>query len=143
MKIFWVWRDDKIKEIEIESDDSVLEEEEESGQIALDIVETPEKIIIIAPIAGVELNEIDLILNKNVLTIKWERLEPTVLLDKYNTIRNSECFWWRFVRNIILPENLDFDMIKAVMENNLLQVSIPKLYLSSQNIKINRVGESF
>jgi len=34
-------------------------------------------------------------------------------------------------------------MIKAVMENNLLQVSIPKLYLSSQNIKINRVGESF
>jgi len=143
MKIFWVWRDDKVKEIEIESDDSALEEEEESGQIALDIVETPEKIIIIAPIAGVELNEIDLILNKNVLTIKWERLEPTVLLDKYNTIRNSECFWWRFVRNIILPENLDFDMIKAVMENNLLQVSIPKLYLSSQNIKINRVGENF
>ena len=143
MKIFWVWRDDKVKEIEIESDDSALEEEEESGQIALDIVETPEKIIIIAPIAGVELNEIDLILNKNVLTIKWERLEPNVLLDKYNTIRNSECFWWRFVRNIILPENLDFDMIKAVMENNLLQVSIPKLYLSSQNIKINRVGENF
>jgi HSP20 family molecular chaperone IbpA len=56
-----------------------------------------------------------------------------------NTIRNSECYWGRFVRNIILPENLDFEMIKAVMENNLLKVTFPKLHISSQNIKINRI----
>jgi len=143
MNIFWVWKKDEIKKIEIESDNSVLEEEFDSGQIALDIVETPEKIVIIAPIAWVELDEIDLMLNKGVLTIKWERTKPSMYSNEDNIVRNLECYWWRFVRNIILPENLDFDMVKAVMENNLLQVSIPKLNISSQNIKINRVWENF
>ena len=142
MKIFWVWRKD-IKDIEMENDDSILEEESNSWQIALDIIETPNSIIIIAPIAGIELEEIDLILNKSVLTIKWERIKPHEYSLEENILRNSECYWGRFVRNIILPENLDFDMIKAVMENNLLKVTFPKLHISSQNIKINRIGENF
>lgn len=142
MKIFWVWNED-IKKIDIESDDTVLEEEVESGQIALDIIETPEKIIIYAPIAGVELENIDLTLNKSVLTIKWERVSPKEYDDPDNILRNSECYWGRFVRNIILPENLDFDMIKATMENNLLKITFPKLHISKQNIKINRIGEEF
>ena len=142
MKIFWVW-DDNIKKIEIESDDSILEEESETGQIALDILETSDMIIIYAPIAGVELENIDLTLNKSVLTIKWERISPSEYYDEENILRNSECYWWRFVRNIILPENLDFEMIKATMENNLLKITFPKLYISKQNIKINRIGEEF
>ena len=142
MKIFWVW-DDNIKKIEIESDDSILEEESETGQIALDILETSDMIIIYAPIAGVELEDIDLTLNKSVLTIKWERISPSEYYDEENILRNSECYWWRFVRNIILPENLDFEMIKATMENNLLKITFPKLYISKQNIKINRIGEEF
>lgn len=142
MKIFWVW-DDNIKKIEIESDDSILEEESETGQIALDILETSDMIIIYAPIAGIELENIDLTLNKSVLTIKWERISPSEYYDEENILRNSECYWWRFVRNIILPENLDFEMIKATMENNLLKITFPKLYISKQNIKINRIGEEF
>ena len=142
MKIFWVG-DDNIKKIDIETDDSVLEEELDSGQIALDIIETPEKIIIYAPIAWIELEDIDLTLNKSVLTIKWERIAPKKYNDEQNILRNSECYWGRFVRNIILPENLDFDMIKATMENNLLKISFPKLHVSKQNIKINRIGENF
>jgi len=34
-------------------------------------------------------------------------------------------------------------MIKATMENNLLKITFPKLYISKQNIKINRIGEEF
>lgn len=142
MKIFWVW-DDNIKKINIETDNSVLEEETDSGQIALDILETLDMIIIYAPIAGVELENIDLTLNTSVLTIKWERIKPSEYLLEENLLKNSECYWGRFVRNIILPENLDFEMIKATMENNLLKISFPKLNFSSQNIKINRIGEEF
>jgi len=133
MKIFWVGNDD-IKKIEIESDNSILEEEVDSGQIALDIIETSDMIIIYAPIAWIELEDIDLTLNKSVLTIKWERVEPIEYRDEDNILRNSECYWGRFVRNIILPENLDFDMIKATMENNLLKITFPKIYVSKQNI---------
>ena len=138
MKIFWVGNDD-IKKIEIESDNSVLEEEVESGQIALDIIDTSDMIIIYAPIAWIELEDIDLTLNKSVLTIKWERVEPIEYRDEDNILRNSECYWWRFVRNIILPENLDFDSIKANLENNLLIVTIQKLQFKSKSIKIDRM----
>jgi len=142
MKIFWVGNDD-IKKIDIETDDSILEEEVESGQIALDIIETSNEIIIYAPIAWIELEDIDLTLNKSVLTIKWERIAPDDYDNEDNILRNSECYWGRFVRNIILPENLDFEMIKATMENNLLKITFPKLYISKQNIKINRIGDNF
>lgn len=142
MKIFWVWQKD-VKILDKDIDDSVFESEEEEWQIALDIIETPKKIKIYAPIAWIELEEIDLTLSKWVLTIKWEREKPSAYYDEENTVRNLECYWGKFTRNIILPENLDFDLVKAVMENNLLKISIPKLHVSAQNIKINRIGDNF
>jgi HSP20 family molecular chaperone IbpA len=54
-------------------------------------------------------------------------------------VRNSECFWGKFVRNIILPENLALNKIKAYMQNNLLVISIPKLKFDTKAIKINKV----
>ncbi|MDR1988429.1 MAG: Hsp20 family protein [Candidatus Peribacteria bacterium] len=38
----------------------------------------------------------------------------------------------------MLPENLDFESIKASLENNLLLVTIPKLKFSNQSIKIEK-----
>lgn len=112
--------------------------ENEVWQVALDILETPYEIIILAPIAGIELEDIDLTVNKSVLTIKWFRPKPEIYSDEI-IVRNQECFWWKFLRNVILPENLDFDSIKANLENNLLIITIQKLKFSSHSIKIDRV----
>lgn len=113
--------------------------DENIGQIALDILETNDAIIIVAPIGGISLDDIDLSLNGSVLTIRSKRKKPYFYESVGMVVRNSECFWWDFVRNIILPENLDFDNIKAQMENNLLVITIEKLRFSSQNIRIDRV----
>jgi len=43
-------------------------------------------------------------------------------------------------RNVILSENMDFSQIKAVMENNLLVIYIPKIRFDSQHIKIDRIS---
>ncbi len=136
-KLFWVTTDDK----NIGSDGEMYIEnelQEEVWQVAVDILETPYEIIVLAPIAWIELEDIDLSFNKSILTIKWYRAKPEIYSEDIE-IKNSECFWWKFVRNIILPENLDFDNIKASLENNLLVITIQKLRFSSQNIKINRV----
>ncbi len=137
-KIFWVWEGDNISNnpLNIETNST---KEENIWQIALDIIENEEWVNIIAPIAWINLEEIDLFLNKNVLTIRWKRNKPWNIYSEGTVLRNSECFWWKFVRNIILPENLDFKKIKATMENNLLLINIPKQVLDSQNIKINKI----
>lgn len=113
--------------------------EEEVGQVALDVLEEAENVFVIAPIAGVNQEDIDISLNKTVLTIKGSRTKPEEYHMEGIKMRNSECFWGKFARNIILPENLALNKIKAYMENNLLVVTIPKLRFDSRTIKINNV----
>lgn len=135
-KLFWVSNNNEEEFDELSEE--IEETENDLWQISLDIIEKDNSIIIIAPIAWVELKHIDITVNKNILIISWNRKKPLEYYE-WNILRNSECFWWEFSRNIILPENMDFDNIKAVMENNLLIVNIPRLNLDSKSIKINKI----
>lgn len=148
-KMFGVWKDEKDEDIldEIEVDDELTVDvtddidepiEDEIGQVALDVLEGEDYLYIVAPIAGVELNDIDISLQKTVLTIKGKRNKPEEYSEDGIIIRNSECYYWKFVRNIILPENLGLDKIRAYMDNNTLIISIPKLKFDSQTIKIDK-----
>jgi len=116
-------------------------DKEEIWQVALDILENQNEFIIVAPLAGLELDKIDLSLDWNVLTIFWEREKPLELYTNWIIYRVSEAYWWKFSRNIILPDNLDFDNIKAVLEKNILIVRIAKLRFNSQSIKIDKIGD--
>ncbi len=136
VKLFWIWEDKKNEE----NDEQPLKKEEkwDVWQIAVDILENSFEIIILAPIAWVSLEDIDLSFKDSILTISWNREKPDIF-EQWVEIKISECFWWKFIRNIILPENLDFDNIRATMENNLLVVNIKKLYFDSKEIKIDRL----
>ena len=140
-KVFWVWEEDNnfknLKPLDISSKPE--QPLDDSGQIALDIVESDDEMLIVAPVAGIDLEDIDIFMNNSVLTIRWSRQKPAEIYAWDHILRNSECFWGKFVRNVILPENLDFNKIKAVMENNLLVLRIPKLRYGSQNIKIDKI----
>lgn len=137
IKLFWVWEEEENKQ---EEKINLVKKEETKDiwQIALDILESSYEIVILAPIAWISLDDIDLSFNNSILTISWNRKKPDIF-SSWVEIKNSECFWWKFMRNIILPENLDFDNIKAIMENNLLIISIKKLYFESKEIKIDRL----
>jgi len=115
------------------------EKKEEVGQISLDVLENRESIYILAPVAGIELSEIDISVHDTTLSISWERPKPKEFFDPTLEMKNNECFWGKFLRNIILPDNMDFSQIKAVMENNLLVIHIPKIRFDAQSVKINRI----
>jgi len=135
-KLFWVSNEDEnIEELEVEQQE-INEEIEDEWQIAVDIIENSQDIVIISPIAWVDLEDIDISLEENILTISGERPLPEVFNTKDMILRNSECFWGKFSRTIILPENLDLDSIKAVLEKWILYITIKKLKFSSQTIKV-------
>lgn len=141
IKIFGVGEEKQERE-EYYEDISLQNEtplKEEIGQIALDVVETPEALLIVAPVAGIELSDIDVMVQKNTLTIRGNRKKPQEIFGEYAVVKTSECFWGKFMRNIILPENLDFGSVKAMMENNLLVITLPKLRFGSQSVKIDRI----
>ena len=119
MKLFWVWQDEDVQELDEKIEQS-LENNDDIGQLALDILET------------------DVSYNNGVLILQGNRKKP-LIFDENVVVRNNECFWWHFSRNIILPENLNCDTIEATMEHNLLVITIQKLHFQESNsIKINR-----
>ncbi len=106
----------------IPHDDTPLKKE--VGQLSVDIYHTDTEIIILAPIAGVKEEDIQLSLTEDVLVIKGERsAKAEVPEENYYT---KECFWGNFSRSIVLPKYADVKGISATFENNVLEIHIPK-----------------
>ncbi|MCC7432964.1 Hsp20/alpha crystallin family protein [Candidatus Peregrinibacteria bacterium] len=119
-----------------QSDDQDLIEEKELGQLSVDVYETNSELIIIAPIAGVRMENINLTVTDDVLTINGHRqLEHQVKNDDYVI---QECFWGEFSRSIVLPDNVDTSKINASFKDGILKISIPKMAgnLKTKLIKI-------
>ena len=100
------------------------EEEIVEGQLALDVYQTSNEIVILAPIAGVKMNDISVTVTEDVLTIKGKRyLEFNIPDEDYLT---QECFWGDFSRSIVLPSSADTTKISAGMKDAVLKISIPR-----------------
>ena len=110
------------------------------GQIALDVLENHDSVYILAPVAGIELGDIDIAVHETTLSISGVRNKPKEFYEHQMEVRNQECFWGKFLRKVILGDNMDFSQVKAVMENNLLVIHIPKIRFASQHIKINKIS---
>jgi len=97
----------------------------EEGQLALDVYQTKDHIVILAPIAGVKLDDMTVSVVDDVLTIKGQRhLEVTVEEENYFT---QECFWGDFSRSIVLPASVDSNRISASFKDGVLKIEIPKI----------------
>ena len=121
--------------IEVEMD-AERDHETDIGQIAVDILDLSDAIVIVAPVAGVDPSEVDIGLSRNILTISGNRRENPIYMEARRMLV-EECFYGAFSRSIILPENLAFDKISASVEHNVITILIPKLTLISKSIKID------
>ena len=113
---------------------------EDIGQIAVDILETNEWYLVIAPLAGVPRSDVDVTISRNVLTISGNRPQPEIYGDAYK-IPVRECFYGPFSRSIILPENLALDTIRATIERGMLIVTIPYLIVDARTVKVEHIED--
>ncbi len=96
----------------------------DEGQLAIDVMETPDKILIRTAIAGVREQDLDIHINEDMATIRGERHMEA--LPSHATIHYEECFWGAFSRSIILPCRVKADEAEASLKNGILTISIPK-----------------
>ncbi|MDD2515639.1 MAG: Hsp20/alpha crystallin family protein [Candidatus Gracilibacteria bacterium] len=126
-------------EINIDIDESgSYDGVEDVGQVAVDILEMEDNLVVVAPLAGMDIEDINIAISKNILTISGERIQPN-FYNEASKILVEECFFGLFSRSIILPENLALNKIKASLDNNMLVIEIPKLNFESKTIKINKL----
>ncbi len=99
--------------------------EEPGGELAVDVYQTPDAIVIKALVAGVQPNTIDIGLTREMLTISGMREdEREVEEDNYF---QRELYWGSFSRTILLPEEIDVDMAEASEKHGILMIRLPKV----------------
>lgn len=109
-----------IEETDISSPDSF-------GQAPVDVLENKTEIRIVVPLAGVNIDEVEIVINNDVLTIKGQRqIDEEVTRLKGVDYYAQECFWGQFSRSIILPLHADTSQIEATEKNHILYIRIPK-----------------
>lgn len=112
-------------------------EEDFSGQLAVDVFQTDQDIVIESTIAGVRPEDLDISVTNDMVTIKGIRRHQQTVADDAYLFR--ECYWGGFSRRIILPLEVRTDKINAVLKDGILTVTLPKL--ERPKAKIVRVRE--
>ena len=115
-------------------------EENFDGQLAVDVFQTDKEVVIKSTIAGVRVEDLDISLNNDMLTIKGRRQkDEEVPQENYFY---QECYWGGFSRSIILPVEVKDEEITATLKNGILTIVLPKAEKSSsQVVKIKEEGE--
>jgi HSP20 family protein len=100
-------------------------EEEFPGQLAVDVYETDEKLVVKARTAGVNKEELDVSISDGILTISGT-------LDSGDDTNASnwhiqECYWGEFSRTLALPVSVKEDEVEAVLKDGVLTVTFSKI----------------
>jgi len=97
---------------------------EAEGQLAIDVYQTESDLVVQSAIAGVRPENLDIALEKDILTIKGLREKP---FDEEGDYFSQECYWGPFSREIILPAEVDPNQATAKMKEGVLTIRIPKI----------------
>jgi HSP20 family protein len=101
------------------------EEEAVPGQLAVDVYETADKLVVKARTAGVNKHDLDVSISDNTLSVRG-----TLSAGNEEDVENyfvQECYWGEFSRSIALPLPVKEDEVEAVLKDGVLTISFKKL----------------
>jgi HSP20 family protein len=120
---------------ELETEDSIEEEnilnDEEEGQLAVDMCQTPTEIIIKTMVAGVKPEDLDISITRDMITIRGKRMETYE--SNENDFFHKELYWGSFSRTIILPAEIEIEEAEASEKHGLLTLRLPKIDKNKQS----------
>jgi HSP20 family protein len=107
------------------ADDEWDEDENVPGQLAVDVYETKQKLVVKARTAGVNKSDLDVSISDNQLTIRGTLSSGTE--DGVENYFLQECYWGEFSRTIALPVPVKEEEIEAVLKDGVLTISFTKV----------------
>jgi len=98
---------------------------EREGELAVDVYQTEEELVIQSAIAGVKPETLDIAIESDVITIRGDRKKLEEKGEK--NYFYQECYWGPFSRQIIAPVEIDPSRAQAVMKEGILTIRMPKI----------------
>lgn len=96
---------------------------ETEGELAIDVYQTESELVIQSAIAGVKPENLDILIEQDIITIKGSREKP----ENGGAYFAQECYWGPFSRKVILPVEIDPNRIEATMKEGILTLKLPKI----------------
>lgn len=117
----------KGKKIEVKTNGKKEEKEwfEPEGELAVDVYQTDQEIVVQSTVAGVSPDDLDINIENDVVTISGTRNNPNPEEEK--NYFYQECYWGPFSRQIILPEEVDVNRIEAILKDGIFTLRLPKM----------------
>lgn len=95
------------------------------GQLAVDVYETEDKLVIKARTAGVNKEDLDVSISDGILTVSGT-LSSGDDTDATNW-HIQECYWGEFSRTVALPVAVKEDEASAALKDGVLTIEFPKV----------------
>jgi len=109
----------------IKADEQLVNVDTDSTPVPVDVFRHENKLTILAPIAGVSIEEINVSITDDILTISGSRQKTDEIVEQNYFSR--ECFWGEFNRSIVLPLNVDTNKVAAFYKKGILRIELPIL----------------
>lgn len=94
------------------------------GQLAVDVYQDDHNVYILAPVAGVKANQVDISITDEVVTVRGERVPGHDADDEKHFTK--ECYFGPFSRSYVMPIAVNSDQAKATLKDGMLRITIPK-----------------
>lgn len=104
-------------------------QEAEDGQLAIDVYQDNDYVIIKSIVGGVRPEDLDVSVTSDMVTIKGSREKSEEIAE--DNYYYQECFWGSFSRSVILPCDIKTDQVEALMKNGILTIRLPKVEKNS------------
>lgn len=91
----------------------------------MDIYETPEEIIVLADVAGVDKDNLEVEINSRAVRIKGRRFPMPRIGNA--TYRLAEIQYGKFERILYLPAPIDTEVVSSSYSNGFLQIRLAKI----------------
>lgn len=107
------------------TDETWEDSENLMGQLAVDVFETENELVIKARTAGVDRNDLDVSISDGILTISG-----TLSSGDEGDVRNwhiQECYWGEFSRTLPLPTAVNEEGVKAELKDGVLTITFEKI----------------
>lgn len=108
-----------------EDTSSLLEEENKDGELAIDVYDDGDEIVVKTMVAGVKPEDLDISVTRDMLTIRGSRKEEKEI--NKNNYHQKELYWGSFSRTVMLPTEVDIDNSEAIEKHGLLILTLPKI----------------
>ncbi len=107
-----------------------LGEEEDEGELTVDVYQTPSEIVIKSMVAGVKPEDLDISITRDMVTIKGKRETERFIKDE--DYYHQELYWGSFSRTIMLPAEVEVEEADAIEKHGLLIIRLPKIDKNKQ-----------